>query len=77
MAVHTSSGSFESGSITQEQRMEVWVKKTHEIHTNCEINILHMDNETRSMWGCFPYTLPAYMWYRTTNNTHVNGLQNP
>ena len=27
MAVHTSLGSFESGSITQEQRMEVWAKK--------------------------------------------------
>ena len=27
MAVHTSPGSFESGSITQEQRLEEWAKK--------------------------------------------------
>jgi len=27
MTIHTSLGSFESGSITQEQRMEVWAKK--------------------------------------------------
>ncbi len=39
MSVYTSSGSFEPESIKHEQKMEVWVKKIHEIHTNCEISI--------------------------------------
>ena len=39
MAVHTSSGSFEPGSITQEHEMEVMDEKPHEIHANRETNI--------------------------------------
>ena len=71
MSVYTSSGSFEPESIKHEQKMEVWVKKSMKftrIVKSASQRSTHANGEPKSA-GMFPYTLPAYMRYRTANNT--------
>jgi len=69
MTVHISPGSFESGSITHEQK-NGGMGKNHEIFTRIVKSASSARTMKRDLCGdVFHNTLPAYMLYRTMNNT--------
>ncbi len=72
MAVYTSSGSFEPESITHEQRMEVWAKKTMKF-----TRIVKSASSTRTMKRdpCEDVSIYASRVYVVSNNEqYVSGF---
>ena len=60
-------GSFEPGSINKNTKWSLW-GKPHEIHANRETNIATRMVNQDLRGDVFHIRIPAYMWYRTTNN---------